>query len=191
MYNYNSYRYLLFLLSLLVGLVLGLSFKRCAGRNSEVKEVKKEIKSSETIEKNYKKSLDSLRLEYFKLEKQKQQVKTVYLQGKERIKYITKERIERYTDTVCKEDVISLKNHISTSDSLIAVQEVQLSNNSQQLNIKDKIIKEKDNRIYLYQNRKQRIKPFGIGIIGGYGTDFQNGLKPFIGLGISYNLIRF
>lgn len=38
---------------------------------------------------------------------------------------------------------------------------------------------------------RERQKRFGIGIVGGAGTDFQHGLQPFVGIGIYYSLISF
>lgn len=163
-----------------------------SGKRSQLsKQTKIELKSSEKVVKNYKKMYDSLQNEYLILEKQKQTVKTVYLKGKEDVKYITQERIKAYEDTLCKKDVITLKDQLSISDSLISIQERQLIDVLTQKELKEQIIEEKDNQINLYKNKKSKIKPFGIGIIGGAGTDFENGLKPFLGLGVSYNFIRF
>lgn len=43
-------------------------------------------------------------------------------------------------------------------------------------------------------NSYQKSKPFGIGIQAGYGLSTNNGvvfLSPYIGVGISYNIIKF
>lgn len=163
-----------------------------SGKRSQLsKQTKIELKLSEKVVKNYKKKYDSIQVKYLKLEKQKQTVKIVYLKGKEDVKYITHERIRAYKDTLCKKDVIVLKDQLSLSDSLISIQERQLIDVLNQKELAQQIIEEKDNQINLYKNNKPKIKPFGIGIIGGAGSDFENGLKPFVGLGVSYNLIRF
>lgn len=161
------------------------------GKKTEQRtQIKTEIKKSEKAEKTYKKEFDSLSLEYAKLEKVIQEVKPIYLKSKETIKYITSQRIEQYIDTLCRDDVIVLKKQLGISDSLINIQEKQIDNKNLQLIKAGNIIIQKDKQITLYKKQKPKIKPLGIGIIGGYGLDFQNGAKPFIGIGISYNLIR-
>jgi chromosome segregation ATPase len=163
-----------------------------SGKNSiKHQQAKSEIRTSERLVKTYQKEYDSIQAAYSQLEKQKQKVKIIYLQGKEAIKYITQERIERYTDTICKEDVLKLKNQISVSDSLISFQDQQMVNNQNQLSTAENMLQEKDKQIELFKNQKNKLKPLGIGICSGYGTDFKNGLTPFVGVGVSYNLIRF
>ncbi len=159
-------------------------------RSTNNNDLKTDIKTSEKQVKTYKKELDSLQTGYSRLEKKKQEVKTVYIQGKEKIRYITQERIEKYQDSLCKEDVLTLKDQLTQADSLILFQDKQLISANEQIKISNNLITEKDYQINTLKSVKPKTKPLGIGIIGGYGTDFQNGLTPFIGIGINYNLIR-
>ncbi|WP_128330267.1 hypothetical protein [Apibacter sp. HY039] len=162
-----------------------------SGKNSvETKQVQSEIKISKTKVKTYQKEYDSLQKVYTVLEKQKQMVKTIYIQGKQNIRYITKERTDNYTDSLCKKDVHQLKNHITFSDSLLLLQNTQNVNTLNQLTISENMRREKDQQIELYKKRKNTFKPLGIGIIAGYGTNFQQGLSSFLGIGISYTFIR-
>ncbi|MGM5630273.1 hypothetical protein O2K51_05165 [Apibacter raozihei] len=162
-----------------------------SGKNSvKTKQVQSEIKVSKTKVKTYQKEYDSLQKVYAVLEKQKQKVKTFYIQGKEKIRHITIERTENYTDSLCKKDVHQLKNHITFSDSLIFLQNKQKVNTLNQLTNSENIRREQDQQIELYKKRKNTLKPFGIGIIAGYGTNFQQGLSSFLGIGISYNFIQ-
>lgn len=177
------------LIMCLIGLLLYLNIFSSGKKAEQRTWTKTEIRQSEKQVKTYKKEFDSLILEYAKLEKVKQEVKPIYLKGKETVKYITPERIEQYIDTLCRDDVITLKEQLDISDSLINLQEKQIDTKNLQLITAGNIIIEKDNQINLYKNKKTKPKPLGIGVIGGYGADFQ-GLKPFIGIGISYNLIR-
>lgn len=163
-----------------------------AGKRKVItKTQQKEIKVSEKKVKTYKKEYDSLQKEYDKLEQVKQEVKKIYLKGKEKITLITEERIQQYNDTLCQKDVQQLKEQAYQCDSLVDIQNIQLEKNKHQLNLSKLIIDEKDKEIGIYKNKKSKIKPVGIGIFGGYGTDFKNGWTPTVGVGISYNFIRF
>lgn len=44
--------------------------------------------------------------------------------------------------------------------------------------------------VYITEKIKQNPKKLGIGVQAGYGIG-RNGLQPYIGIGVSYNLIRF
>jgi hypothetical protein len=179
--------------------------------NTEIKDSKKQVKtyqdSLKTLRKEnsiFKKTDEKLKLELVQLKEKNNILDKEYTKLKEKNKSVSNDRINQYTDDDCKEDVLSLKNQIDVADSLLAVKndhitksdfliankDRQLFNFTKQLEITDKIIQEKDRQIELYKKRKPPSRPLGIGIIGGYGTDFTNGVKPFIGAGISWSLIR-
>lgn len=155
----------------------------------EKKSSTNEINKSDIKKDFYKQMYDSVQKAYFLLEMKKQKIKTVYVPGKDRIKYITKEKIEKYTDTICKKDVVSLKDQLFICDSLVNIQDIQLLQSKQQLDLSNKIILENEKQIHLYKKIKPSHKPLGIGLHAGYGTDFKNGFTPYIGIGISYNLV--
>lgn len=187
----TPYKKLLLIVFILILLLfVGISIYNKGRRNVKNHETKKEIKKSEKQENIFKDSLKILKQENAQLKKKSEKVKIEYVKGKERIQYITKERIIKYTDSICKKDVLDLKDLLSNSDSLIELQNKQIKNQTLQLITSEAIIKEKDQQINHYKNQKPKIKPLGIGIVGGYGTDLKNGLAPFVGAGISYNLIR-
>ena len=75
-----------------------------------------------------------------------------------------------------------------------------VSNLKDQIVIQDTIIQKKDSIIYLtntvvdYQEKIIKIKPkpkrLGIGIQTGYGFT-QDKITPYVGVGVSFNLVRF
>lgn len=180
-----------------LGLVLIFSFFIISykkGNNSgkvkeQNKENKKNIKVSESQETKLNYKIDSLIYIQKNKDKEIKVLEERYKKGKERIKYITVDRIQKYTDTLCKQDLYKLNNQLNICDTMITLYESQLVNNSYILKNKDSIIIEKQKQIQYIKNIKPIKKPFGIGAIAGYGSDFTNGLKPFIGIGLSYNII--
>jgi hypothetical protein len=172
----------------LISLLLYLNIFSSGKKAEQRIQTKIEIKKSEEAEKTYKKEYDSVVVKNNQLENKINNIKPIYIQGKETVKYIDSSRIKAYTDTLCKK--MMLKSQLNNADTLISAQEDLLFGFSNQIALSEKIIQEKENQIYLYKNKKPPSKPFGIGVIGGYGTDFTNGVKPFVGVGISYNIIR-
>ena len=75
-----------------------------------------------------------------------------------------------------------------------------VSNLKSQIVLQDTIIQKKDSIIFLtntvvdYQEKIINIKPkpkrFGIGIQTGYGFT-QDKITPYVGVGVSFNLVRF
>lgn len=181
---------LFFSLFSLFCLITGGHLGKKSAESQNTESITTQLTSSNEQIKTYKKEFDSLRLEYSLLEKKKQEVKTIYLEGKKTIRYIDKERIELYEDSLCKKDVLTLQNQLSYSDSLLILQDEQLTSLQDQNLISLSITREKDKQLDLLKSKKAKNKPLGIGITGGYGTNFQNGFSPFLGIGISYNLIQ-
>lgn len=119
-------------------------------------------------------------------------IDTIYLDRK----VIEKEIVykEKYRDELKEE----LKNIIipDTCTEIVRNYEHQLANCDSIVALKDKIIVKTDS-VIVYKDKiidklvVPKHKPFGIGIqVGATTTDFKE-VKPYVGIGISYNLIRF
>ena len=133
-----------------------------------------------------------------------EKIKTVYKDKvvyKYSIRTITKtikgkeKEVVRYRDRV---DKLKKKEKEIIYDTAICAEIV--SNLKEQINNQDTIIVKKDSIIYLtneiinYQEKIINIKPkpkrFGIGIQTGYGFT-QDKITPYVGVGVSFNLVRF
>ena len=75
-----------------------------------------------------------------------------------------------------KEIVDNLKEQLENCDEIVQLKDTIIYKERIVIEYKDKIIE-----------TKPKPKPFGIGVNAGYGI---NG-EPYIGVGVSYNLIRF
>lgn len=146
----------------------------CAFIGSEIqkrhKDTKEVIKYVKTIEKH----VDTLYLERKVIEKQ------IVYKEKHRDKLKEEEKLINY-DTICNEIVDNLKEQLANCDSIV--------------DLKDKIIYKTDS-VVIYKDKiidrlvVPKKKPFGVGIQVGATTDLKE-VKPYIGVGVSYNLIRF
>lgn len=121
------------------------------------------------------KQIDSLKATLKPIEKE-------IVKYKEKRAELQKKEIEiTYPKEECKEIVENLKQQLSNCDSVTAYQDKIIY-------VDREIIKNQDMIIDLKEIPKQ--KRFGVGIQVGYGiTDKQ--LSPYIGVGISYNILRF
>lgn len=119
-------------------------------------------------------------------------IDTLYLDRK----LIEKEIVYKYKyrDKLKEE----LKNIVipDTCTEIVRNYEQQLANCDSIVALKDKIIVKTDS-VIIYKDKiidklvVPKPKPFGIGVqAGATTTDFKE-VKPYIGIGISYNLIRF
>ena len=100
---------------------------------------------------------------------------------KQREKLKEKEKEIVYDEEECKEIVDNLKEQLANCDTIVEYKDVIIRKTDTIVMFKDKIIDQ------LVVPKK---KPFGIGVQVGATTDLQE-VKPYIGIGISYNLIRF
>lgn len=126
------------------------------------------------------------KVEVVEIEKIKKEIDTVFLEV-ESIKYVIKEKKEEREilkekelaikyDSICNEIVDNLKLQLENCDETIVYQDIVIEKLDTIILYKDKII-----------NVKPKPKPFGVGAQVGYGIDG----KPYVGIGVSYNLIRF
>lgn len=116
-----------------------------------------------------KKEIDTLYLERKVIEKQ------IVYKEKHRDKLKDEEKLINY-DTICNEIVYNLKEQLANCDSIVGLKDKIIYKTDSVVIYKDKII-----------NVKPKPKPFGVGAQVGYGIDG----KPYIGVGVSVNLLRF
>lgn len=147
----------------------------CAFIGSEIqkrhKDTKEVIKYVKTVEKR----IDTIYLDRKVIEKQ-----IVY---KEKYRDELKEELKKIVipDT-CKEIVRNYEHQLANCDSIVTLKDKIIVKTDSVIVYKDKII---DKLVV------PKPKPFGIGLqVGATTTDFKE-VKPYIGIGISYNLIRF
>ncbi len=137
-------------------------------RYKDTKEVIKYVKTKE-------KRIDTLYLDRKIIEKE-----IVY---KEKNRDKLKEELKKTVipDT-CKEIVLNYERQLANCDSIVLLKDRIIVKTDSIVVFKDKII---DNLVI------PKPKPFGVGVqVGATTTDFKE-VKPYIGIGISYNLIRF
>lgn len=84
-------------------------------------------------------------------------------------------------DTVCNEIVENLKEQLEHCDTIVNLQEKIIY-------IDREIIKKQD--VIIEKMVLPKPKSWGVGIQAGATTDFRN-VQPYIGVGVSYNFIRF
>ena len=157
-----------FLLAIALMLLCGVIGSEIQKRYKDTKEVIKYVK---TIEKR----IDTLYLDRKVIEKE-----IVY---KYKYRDKLKEELKKIVipDT-CTEIVRNYEHQLANCDSIVALKDKIIVKTDSVIIYKDKIIDK------LVVPKK---KPFGIGVqVGATTTDFKE-VKPYIGIGISYNLIRF
>lgn len=147
----------------------------CAFIGSEIqkryKDTKEVIKYVKTIEKR----IDTIYLDRKVIEKE-----IVY---KYKYRDKLKEELKKIVipDT-CKEIVRNYEHQLANCDSIVSLKDKIITKTDSVIVYKDKII---DKLVV------PKPKPWGIGLqVGATTTDFKE-VKPYIGIGISYNLIRF
>lgn len=129
------------------------------------------------------------KIERVEIEKIKKEIDTVFLEV-ESIKYVIKEKKEERE--ILKEKELAIK-YDSICDEIVDNLKLQLKNCDETIVYQDRVI-EKLDTVILYKDKiidvKPKPKPFGIGMQVGATTDLKE-VKPYIGVGVSYNLIRF
>lgn len=146
----------------------------CAFIGSEIqkrhKDTKEVIKYVKTIEKR----IDTIYLDRKVIEKE-----IVY---KEKYRDELKEELKKILipDT-CKEIVRNYEHQLANCDSIVSLKDKIIIKTDSVIVYKDKII----DRLVVPKS-----KPWGVGVQVGATTNFKE-VKPYIGIGISYNLIRF
>lgn len=152
---------------IIIAILVFILIKECT-KNPEQKIIERQIKLTT-------KQIDSLKSTLKPLTKEVVVYKEKYAKIKE------KDRTINYDTIVCKEIVENLKEQIKTCDSIVKNQDkIIVIKDSIQIKY-EKIIEFKDVLI----DKKQ--KKFGIGIQSG--LDHKG--KPYLGVGISYNLFGF
>lgn len=154
---------------------------------------------------------DKKKIEYIekRIELSEEQIDSIKRTVKADVKIVTKwkevirEKEKEYKDvkppkdTVClevyeeyKKSNDNLKTQIVYKDSIINKQDKIIVSLERVVREKDLIIQDKDKIIKIHEdNKKVKQKRWGIG--GQLGTTYQDGkVKPYIGVGISYNLIN-
>lgn len=98
--------------------------------------------------------------------------------------------LDNYKEYTKSIDNLKTQNYIK--DSIITKQDTIIKKQSLQLVLKDDIISKKDTQIDLLNtNKKVKQKRFGVGIQVGIKYNEAEGVKPYVGGGISYNFLNF
>lgn len=134
---------------------------------------KAEIKYDKQEVVRYEKEIDTV---YLEVEKIKEVIKE---KKEERIALKEKEIAIKY-DSICDEIVDNLKSQLKNCDEVVVYKD-------RYINKLDTIIMYKDKIIEIPINK---VKHWGIGVQLGATTDFKE-VKPYVGIGVSYNVIRF
>ena len=158
----------------LIVVLVALSFYHC-GRKDVKETIKKEQvivykDSIRTIEKNSKEIEERVKTQQELITKLKKEVKT--LKAKTIITPKECEPIVRYKDSI-----------ISKLDTIIIKQDSVIKGKDSIIYLDRKVIEYKDRIIKLPKTRKR----LGLGVQAGYGIDN----RPYVGLGVSYNLFVF
>jgi len=120
------------------------------------------------------KQIDSLRLTIKPIEKE-------IIVYKDRWRVLKEEEVKIEYPEECDEIVENLKEQLENCDTITRLQEKIIY-------VDREIIKKQD--VIIEKMVLPKPKPFGIGVQVGATTDF-NKIHPYIGVGISYNFIRF
>lgn len=89
----------------------------------------------------------------------------------------------------CKEIVLNYEHQLKNCDSINLLNNKIIGNKDIVIGKQEDIINKQNNIISVLEVPKKP-KPFGIGVQVGITTDTKE-VKPYVGLGVSYNLIRF
>ena len=90
-----------------------------------------------------------------------------------------------------KNDKIKELEDILKKDSDLIRSLLQKIENLESINKNNKRYLEFAEQKLEYETKRLKNKRFGIGLVSGYGYDPQLKQNAFIGIGLSYNLIRF
>jgi len=192
------------LLVLAVLIMTGALISKCARNKATDKhtEVRLNIVNQDILETakadKYRKTIDSLKLAVLITSKQKEYV---YIPIKIKSDSIVKEYIKIPTPENCDNAVAILRVRSNYADSLITdlkkintLNDTLISSYKRTVIAKDKTISDLNTG---YENAiealKQAKKPkrFGLGVQAGATLDKKINPTPYIGIGLSYNLIRF
>lgn len=172
---------------------------RYIGKKSEEnKQSRKEIEKVEVKIGLTEKQVDSIYKNLLK----NQEIKKVFIEKEAQIvREIQKIVIEKPKDTVCNDlynkatsKINLLNNQISIKDTIEKKSNDIINNQYNIISKKDSIISYKNAQIDLYKNMKPPPKKIGVGIQVGYGlsvTENKLETRPYIGLGVSYNIFNF
>ena len=161
-------KYIPHLIILAIAILIGLSAYYYGKSKAKVEIEYKEIKVIE-------KQIDTVRVEIVKIEE-----KIIYKE-KERKRLKEEEKNIIFNEEECKEIVDNLRNQLYNCDEIVVYKDSIIE--------KERIVIEyKDNIIEKMVIPKP--KPFGVGVQIGATTNFKE-VQPYIGVGVSYNLIRF
>lgn len=167
-------------------------------RTEQNNNIEKEIKPLVIKEKITQKQIDSLYSILDKNQDVKDDFKEKEIEIIKQIEYIP---LEKPKDTVCNElyknasNKISLLNdRIVIKDSIESRSNKIIENQYSIISRKDSIIGYKDKQINLIKNKKPIPKKIGIGLHVGYGMSVSENrveVRPYVGVGISYNVFTF
>lgn len=152
-------------LILILLFVIGLSAFYYGKSKAEHSVEYKEIKYTQ-------KQIDSIKATVKPIEKEV----VKWLEKREELKEKEKEIV--YPEEDCKEIVDNLKEQLENCDTVVQLKDTIIYKERLVIEYKDKIIE----KMVLPKQ-----KPFGIGVNAGYGIDG----KPYVGVGVSYNFLRF
>lgn len=138
----------------------------------------------------YGKSKATHTIETKEVKRIEKEIDTVYMEVKE-IKEVIKEKKEERE--ILQEKEMAIK-YDSICDEIVDNLKQQLANCDETIVYKDRII-EKLDTVIMYKDRileipMKKVKPWGVGIQVGTTTNFKE-VKPYVGIGVSYNVIRF
>jgi hypothetical protein len=192
------------LLVLAVIIMTGTLISKCARNKATDKhtEVRLNIVNQDILETakadKYRKTIDSLKLAVLITSKQKEYV---YIPIKIKSDSIVKEYITVPTPENCDNAVAILRVRSNYADSLITdLKKINVINDTIIASYKRTVVAKDQTMSELnigYENAiedlKQAKKPrrFGIGVQAGATLDKKISPTPYIGIGLSYNLIRF
>ena len=198
----NNKNYIIYGITLLLLIIL-IGFVYFTGRNNGIKsqknaDIKTELKTLIVKEKITQKQIDSIKALQPRIQQEKKDFKKQETIIKEKIVRIP---LEKPKDTVCNDlynqataKINLLNNQISIKDSIEDRSNKIIGNQSIIIDKQETIIKSKDKQIELISNKKPISKRFGLGLNIGYGFSVSKDkveLKPYVGIGLSYNFANF
>ena len=160
--------------------------------------IDKEIKPLVIKEKITQKQIDSIYSIVNKDQNVKNDFKDKEIEIIKQIEYIT---LTKPKDTACNQlyddatkKISLLNNRIDIKDSIENISNLIIDNQYSIISRKDSLISYKDKQIQLIKNKKPIPKKIGIGLHVGYGmsvTESRVELRPYVGIGVSYNVFTF